>query len=129
MLTICHKMYNFGTNLQKYLTKEILSILGMVPSEWNPVYISYFKKLRIFFVRQNKPTKENFEKATLFITQTQKCFHYQDDVVFIQDVVRLVFCSRSSNEISSVNPNDDRTTFANDQVSSENVQPKAVLIT
>ena len=38
ILTICHKMYNFGTNLHKYLTKEILSISGMVPSEWNPIY-------------------------------------------------------------------------------------------
>ena len=41
MVTTWHEMDNFETKLQKYYPKEILSVSGMVPSEWNPVNICY----------------------------------------------------------------------------------------
>ena len=46
MVTTCHEMDNFETKLQKYYPKEILSLSGMVPSEWNPVYICQPLNLR-----------------------------------------------------------------------------------
>ena len=37
--TLCFEMDIFETKLQKYYPKGILNISGMVPSEWNPVYV------------------------------------------------------------------------------------------
>ena len=75
-VTICHEMYNFETKLQKYLTKEILSISGMVPSEWNSVYIFKVTNQHAEHLSQKHATglKERVRKATGYSIRTLR-FH------------------------------------------------------
>jgi len=50
------------------------------------------------------------------------------DVVVVQDVVGLVLGRRPADEVAAVDPDDDRTVLADDQVPGEDVQPEAILV-
>ena len=52
----------------------------------------------------------------------------QNNVVVVEDVVRLVFSCWSADKVASVNPYDDRPVLANDKVPGEHVQPEAVFV-